>query len=311
MRRPNLFIIGAMKAGTSSLHAYLGEHPEIFMSEPKEPAFFEDAAERGKPKEGNGCWNDLGLYLKLFEPAGDRPIAGESTTDYTKLPKRTGVPKRIFAFNRDARLIYLMRDPVERTLSHYWWEVWTGEETRDIVTAITQEPFYRDVSNYAMQLEAYFEVFPREQVRVLTFEELIADPPDTLQGLFRWLGVDPSFRPANLNDQVNATPKELVQLRKNGVLHRLRHSSLWNAVGPCVPGWVRQVGRKLVERRVERSKVPVDEVAEFLRPIQREQTERLGRLLGREFPEWTRLHGGGCAGKATVRPGAGQAAASV
>jgi Sulfotransferase family len=116
MPKPNLFIIGAMKAGTSSLHSYLGAHPQIFMTEVKEPAFFEDPAHRKRPKEGIGYWNNLSHYLELFALTGDRPVVGESTTDYTKLPLKTGVARRIFDFNSDARLIYLMRDPIEPLL---------------------------------------------------------------------------------------------------------------------------------------------------------------------------------------------------
>jgi hypothetical protein len=290
MPRPNLFIIGAMKAGTSSLHAYLGTHPQIFMSEPKEPAFFEDPRERGRQKEGRGYWNDLDLYLQLFHAAGDRLIVGEATTDYTKLPRKTGVARRLFAFNPEARLIYLVRDPIDRTFSHYWWEVWNGEETRDIFTAITQDRFYRDVSDYAMQLEPYLDLFSREQIKVVTFEKLIASPLDTIQDLFRWLDVDASFQPPNLHSRVNDTPQELLQLRKKGLLHRVRQSRLGDTISDYLPRWVRLLGRKIIERRVDRSKVPVQAAAEFLRPIQMSQTARLSNLLGRGFPEWKRLH---------------------
>src|SRR5260370_32298000 len=118
MPKPNFFIIGAMKAGTSSLHSYLGNHPAVFMCTPKEPAFFQNH----RPEDPSRPYkHDLNAYLALFADAGDRPIVGESTTDYTKLPKWPGVTEWILAFNPDARFLYIMRDPIHRTLSHYWW----------------------------------------------------------------------------------------------------------------------------------------------------------------------------------------------
>ena len=117
-RRPNLFIIGAMKSGTSSLHAYLGTHPSVFMCEPKEPGYF---VEQLNLKRGRG-W-----YSKLFHGAEGASIRGESSTEYTKAPMYGGVPQRLAEFNPQAKIIYLMRDPIERSISHYWHMVrWHG-----------------------------------------------------------------------------------------------------------------------------------------------------------------------------------------
>jgi Sulfotransferase family len=292
MRKPNLFIIGAMKAGTTSLHSYLGAHPDIFMSPVKEPAFFVDPAEEGPDKAGKtGYWNDPSLYLQLFEEAGDQRFVGESTTDYTKLPKKTGVARRILDFSRDARFIYVVRDPIDRTLSHYWWEVQAGFETRDILTAIRDDPFYRQVSDYAMQLAPYLELAGRQRVKVVTFEALTVNPRKVLQDIFAWLGVDAQFVPPNVAEKLNVTPGEVTQLKSRGALQRLRYSRVWDVIGPWTPKALRRVGRSLVERRINRRSVRLDEVVEFLRPIQTEQAARLGELLGQDFPEWVYLRG--------------------
>lgn len=97
---PNLFIIGAMKSGTSSLHNYLSSHPDIFMSQVKEPMHFsrEDMWSKG---------NDD--YLGLFADAKNEKYLGESSTEYTKLPFRDGVAKRLYEFNPEAKLIYIAR----------------------------------------------------------------------------------------------------------------------------------------------------------------------------------------------------------
>jgi hypothetical protein len=205
---PNLFVIGAAKCATTSVHSYLARHPDIFMSYLKEPSYFADPEDKQFHKwafhEPEGVrlrWyrNDLESYLGLFAQAGDSKIVGESSTSYTDLPKTKGVAKRIHDFNPHARLLYLMRDPIERTISHYWWLVQCGSETRDMYSAIAAEdPYYREVSNYVMQLEPYYDLFDRTQIFCGTVEELMARPEKFLRTIFTWLDVDASFVPANL-----------------------------------------------------------------------------------------------------------------
>jgi hypothetical protein len=296
---PNLFIIGAAKCATSSLHSYLAEHPQVFMSPLKEPGYFAEPGDpnvRLRPFAGPGgvqmrpYRNDLESYLGLFAGAGDARVVGESSTGYTQLPKRDGVVKRIHEFNPCARLIYVMRDPVERTISHYWWHVQHESEERGIHEAITGDPYYRDVSHYALQLEPYLELFGSEKVLCLTVEELTARPEQVLRRVFSWLEVDDSFLPPNRKSKENVTPKVITRPKKS-VLGSLRNSRFWNTIQPFVPKRLRSLGRSLAETRIEPKAIDVTGVVEFLRPIQLPQTERLSRLLGREFPEWKTLYG--------------------
>ena len=119
---PNLFIIGAMKSGTTSLHEYLNEHPDIFMSNVKEPGYFAECM--------NYYPKDLAWYESLFKEAKGEMIIGESSTNYTKLPICTDVVNKIWEFNPDARFIYVMRDPIKRVISHYWHGVKYGDERK-------------------------------------------------------------------------------------------------------------------------------------------------------------------------------------
>jgi hypothetical protein len=287
MTKPNFFIIGAMKAGTSSLHSYLGSHPAVFMCTPKEPAYFQNEP----PIDPTRPYKyDLGAYLALFARAGDRPIIGESTTDYTKLPKWPRVAERILAFNPDARFLYIMRDPIQRTISHYWWNVWKEGETRDMLTAIKADPFYHQVSDYAMQLTPYLELAGFSRVKTIVYEDFVDDPVNVLQGIFNWLGVDPSFVPPNLHEKENVTPAEIQQV-KNRLIYKFRYSRLWNRIGRYTPGFVRKFGRMLVERRVSRTADISQEVLEYLRPIMREQLTKVTQLLGRPFPKWNCVSG--------------------
>ncbi len=293
--RPNLFIVGAMKSGSSTLHAHLAGHPEVFMSEPKEPCYFVDLDDLESPArevvESWGFWRSQASYLELFENAGDAKVLGESSTNYSKAPKMPGVPQRIVQFNAEARILYIMRDPVERSISHYWHAVGQRKERRDLVTALEREPHYREVSNYAFQLEPYLRLFGADRVRTLTFEALVNDPAAELRPIFDWLGVDPSVPLADAALHENATPEELERVRGEGRLDAFRESPLWNRLGPLVPGPMRRWGRALAAEKVDRTQDDTQRAAGILRPYQLKETAALARLLGRTFDEWTTLYG--------------------
>ena len=280
--RPNLFIIGAMKSGTSSLHSYLGSHPQIFMSTPKEPMFF------SRKSNGSGEEND---YLALFAPAGDASMIGESSTEYTKAPEFSGVPQRIHKFNPEARFIYIMRDPIERVISQYWHMVYYYGGKRDMLTAIRKDSRYINISNYAMQLEPYFKLFGKDKVYVMTFEELRKNTLICVQGVFRWLGVESSFVPPNINLKRHVTPRYLIQERGPRLLSILRHTNAWMVLKPFVPRQISFIGRRLLVKEIDRVSFSIDKVTDFLRPIQLKQTDVLSKMLDRDFPEWERLFG--------------------
>ncbi len=295
MRKPNLFVVGSMKAGTTSLARYLGTHPEIFMtSDPKEPTYFltrEQLLDVLPGVEKRGFWRGEEHYLKLFEAAGDRPVVGEASANYARLPRVSGVPQKIHAFNPDARILFILRDPVARTISHYWYMVRFFGERRDLLTAIREDPDYVETSDYAMQMRPYLSLFGRERVLTMTTEALAAEPHATMAGVYRWLGVNDAFRAPNLDERANETPDVVTQVRGSGALHRFRQSRLWNGLGPLVPASLRGFGRRFSEKPVERRSVDPAAARRHLRPIQRPQVEALEELLGRPFPEWTTLHG--------------------
>ena len=294
--KPNLFILGALQCGTTSLHAYLADHPAIFMSAVKEPTYFLDRAtlrEMWPEREESGFWRGEEYYLELFKDAAGYPVRGETGTNYTKLPRVPDVSRRIADFSPDARFIYIMRDPIKRTISHYWHDFRRGEEKRDILTAFRQEPHYREVSHYAMQLKPYLDLFGRDRVKALTLEALNADPEAALSGLFEWLGVDPAYVPPSLSTRKHVTPQKLRVARGSGALERFRRSGLWDRVGPKVPRWLRKTGRRLSQREVDREAVSTAQAVEYLRPLQRPEADALAKLLGRNFDEWTTLYGPG------------------
>jgi hypothetical protein len=280
--RPNLFLIGAMKSGSTSLHYYLSTHPQIFMCEPKEPFYFTKEINWSKGED----W-----YIKLFEHAYNAKIIGESSTAYAKRPKYSGVTKRIAEFNPKARFIYIMRDPIERTISHYWHSVrWHGEK-RDMLSAIKGESHFLDVSNYPMQLAPYFKIFGHQAVYSLTFEQLVDDPISVVSAIYSWLGVDPSFTPPNIRQKENITPARVEQIKGLGILHRFRYSKVWNRLHPLFPTFLINLGRYAAVKDVNRSSVRMNKVIDYLRPILIQNTEDLRIMLDRSFPEWSTLYG--------------------
>lgn len=293
--QPNLFLIGAMKSGTTTLHELLAQHPAVSMSEPKEPCYFvaSDQLKVLWPEMWRmGFWKDESSYLALFQNKPQARYFGESSTDYSKRPGVEGVVERIAAFNPDARFIYIMRDPIERTLSHYWHMVEHRGEMRPPLQAIRQDAHYTEVSHYAYQLQPYIERFGRDRVYALTFEEIKRDPQSVMRAVFDWLGVDSDFVPQSLTAARNVTPEGVRQRRAGmGVLNALRHSAIWNAVGHYCPPALRRYGVAMVERTIPRRDVDMTDVVAHLRPVQQAQTRELEAQLGRTFDEWKTLWG--------------------
>lgn len=295
--KPNLFIIGAMKSGTSSLHAHLNRHPEVFMSKPKEPCWFVDPEylRQSWPEMWQrGYWKDEAAYLALFAAVAGETIIGESSTDYSKRPGIDGVAAKIAAFNADARFIYIMRDPVRRSLSHYWHMVEHRGERRGMLDALQNEPIYRQVSHYAMQLAPYLDQFGAERVYTLSFEDYLTDPQASVRQIYAWLGLDadPVGIVSDDAERKNFTPDTVLQERGAGMLNRFRHSAVWSAMEGWVPAPLRRFGRGLAQRPLRRADATEEQQAiELLRPAQLAETDELRALLGRDFPEWITLYG--------------------
>lgn len=266
------------------------------MCNPKEPSFFVDQAQLRRiwPEMWDaGYWKSIENYLRLFQTAGNATILVESSTNYTKRPLVMGIPEKIRQFNSDARFIYIMRDPIERAISHYWHTVERHAERRSVLDAIKEEPQYRDVSYYAMQLTPFIEYFGRERISVLTFEELMSRPNETMKSLWKWLKVDCSVEATGVDQPENATPESVNMATWFGVPRRLRELRIVRSITPQLPYSIRQLGKigmRLATKQINRRDVETSKVVEFLRPIQLPQTQELAQLLGRDFLEWNTLY---------------------
>lgn len=276
-KKPNLFIIGAAKSGTTSLHYALAAHPEVFLSEPKEPGFF--------VPEVTYYPSDESWYLGLFERAGGARYRGESSTHYTKIPLYRGVPDRIAKFvDEEPRFIYLMRDPIDRAVSNYWHNLRKHQEHRGILEAFREVPEYLSVSDYVLQLEPYMERFDHSTIFTATFEELVAQPDAIVAAVLKWLGLEPAV--AELEKR-NARPREFTRVRGRGLLHRFAASPTWDRLSPLAPRWVKRMGRRLGYATGGPEQRALAEAVTELRPRMRDRVYELEGLLGRSFDEWT------------------------
>jgi hypothetical protein len=180
---PNLVVIGGLKCGTTSLHHYLDLHPAVEMSRPKELNFF--VAELN--------WSlDSDWYASHFRGGG--AIRGESSPHYTNRPRFEGVAERMRSTLADARLIYMVRNPIDRMLSHYLHNLGGGYDDRTLAEAFADpQSAYVNRSRYFFQLEPYLEAFGEERIEIVGREELKRDRRATMRRVFEFLGVDPSF----------------------------------------------------------------------------------------------------------------------
>lgn len=287
MALPTFFIIGAAKAGTTSLHYYLDLHPEIQMSAVKETHFFAGPAE-GRPYE-LGRVKTLEAYEALFDPA--IPVRGEASPSYASHPFRTGVPERIKELVPEAKFVYSVRDPVERSVSHYRHRVSVGGERRSLQEVLGEcsDPLQlREtcMSLYASQLERYLRLFPPERILVVDQAELLADREAVLRQIFSFLTVEPTFASSQFDAELLKTSeRRKYPVGYNHFVRRVVAPSLRRVPAPM---------RRSLRRRVEKRLFPplpepsLDKALRArLESLYGGEIERLRALTGKDFATWS------------------------
>ena len=284
-RLPTFIVIGAMKGGTTSLFHYLDEHPQVHMSPLKEVDFFVEESNWGRGFD----W-----YARQFDGAGPGATAiGEASTVYTKYPQYRGVPERIRTHLPDVRLIYVVRDPIERLRSHFQHRTLVGSERRPLAEALEADPTYIDTSRYGMQLERYLDHFPREQIHVMTSEDLRSRRAETLRDVFGFVGVDPSFVPPSIEQELYRTEEraqypsvawKVRKLAKRVVPHSKRAKELVDSLMPRLLG---RRGAPATPEGASRKTITIpDELTDTLRTIFAEDVAMLRRSMPADFDGW-------------------------
>lgn len=259
-RPPDFFLIGAPKAGTSALHAALAVHPHLFLSRVKEPKYYMcgDSPPPAYKGPGDAHSNQEWIwqrerYLDLFDRAPQGTLHGESTPFYLY---NRDARRRIAVDRPDAKLIAVLRDPVDRAYSN-WMHLWMDglEPQADIVEAVRREqqrvdagwaPFwhYSRLGMYGRQLADLFDHFPREQVLLLRYRELVDSPDQTLNRVFDFLGVEGAEIDTIAADNSRVFVRDGVRARTMGPMIRAGA-----AVGQFLPPQVwRAVSKPLISR---------------------------------------------------------------
>lgn len=290
-RLPDFLIIGAAKAGTTTLYSYLRHHPQIYMPEDKEPSFF----------SGNTWDRGLGWYLSLFAQARHDQICGEASTNYTRWPQTRDAAMRIAELIPDVRLIYLIRDPVDRAYSQYMHEHRVGLARPDRSYAMTFEEYYDGepmlfhMSDYLTQIRHLLGWFPRESLLILTFDELTRSPAATLRKVFHFLDVeDHSVAIGRLTIHENSSRVEGFEVLRSAVLEPLKRNPAVSRIYYALPRGVREAWKDRVVRSLARRGPGRRYLPPPMRPGTRRALierfapsfEELGQLVGADLSAW-------------------------
>jgi len=191
---PDFVVIGAMKAGTTSLYRYLQRHPELSLATPKEPNFFIEERTESQLDRYHACFDER------------KRLWGDVSPNYAKRHLFDGVPERIRRYAPQTRVIISVRDPVDRALSHYLHNRARGRETRSAEAALAApHNNYLLTSSYWHQLEPYVKTFGRERILVVEAEDLLSDANQVLGEVCSFLGVAPFRVPASQLRRYNAS----------------------------------------------------------------------------------------------------------
>ena len=295
---PNFLIIGAAKAGTTALHGYIKQHPQVYLSHTKETNFF---ALENQPLNFTGPGDDeavntfsvtsLEEYKAQYDGVTDEVALGEASPLYLYSER---APERIAHYVPDVKIIAILRHPAERAYASFLHLIRDDRESlRDFAQALREEDerveagyehiwHYRRLGFYYEQLERYYERFSAENIKVYLQEDLKHNADELFRDLFKFLGVDPTFKPdTSLKHNVSGVPK-------NQALHSFLAKPNWfkSTFKHLIPNTMRH---KLVTnvRQGNLAKPPLDpQVKAELIELYREDTLKLQDLIGRDLSSW-------------------------
>lgn len=290
---PNFLIIGAAKAGTTALHTYLNQHPQIYMTPQKETNFFALEGEKlnfqgpGDKETNHFSITTLSVYQAEFEGVTNELAIGESCPLYLYSPK---APERIRAYVPNVRLIAILRNPVERAYANFLHLVRDDREPyRDFARALEDEPrrieknwewfwHYLQIGYYGVQLQRYYKIFDRSQIKIYLYEDFRKNPLALLQDIFGFLNVDETF----VSD-IKIRPNKS-GMPKNQFFHQLltKPNPIKTALKPLFPPVLRQ--------KIQHSNLVKPEISSALRQqltdLYREDILKCQDSLQRDLSAW-------------------------
>ncbi|MBW4534663.1 MAG: sulfotransferase [Pleurocapsa minor HA4230-MV1] len=295
--KPNLFIVGQPKTGTTALHQFLGQHPEIYMSSIKEPHFFcadfHLESDRAYGKQRFYDFRSESAYLQLFSKAKNIKVAGESSTNY--LYSQVAAEK-IYNFNPDAKIIIVLREPAKFLYSlHSHYVKFTEENEPDFLTALALETkrkqeealsprvtspsylYYSQRVQYYQQVKRYCDRFKPEQIKVIIFEEFKSANERIFREILEFLGVEPNFTPEYSAINVNKEVK--FKAINNLINNPLAKSISKNLLSQEFNEFVRDnVVEKLLWHQAPKAKIPEEIKLQLMQQYQPE-VAKISELL--------------------------------
>ncbi len=308
---PNFFLVGAMKAGTTAVYDSLGVHPQVYCSPIKEPNFFSDDLDIGQftlsDARANSSFDadayvlgpmdrpvheayirDPASYSALFRMAGGKQAIGECSTSYLYSTAAAHNMRRAVPH---ARIVMILRNPVERAISQYYMECRIGTACEPFGSLLNQDlaaprklwgnsRLYVELGRYVEQVARYLDQFPREQVKIIVYDDLRADFHGVITDILTFLGVDPALQPPAVGSSNSARVPRAAHI--NYLLNRL---GVKNLINRTLPQPVIELGKRLYYCSPNDNGV-TEADRERLRALLADEVVALSQLLGRDLSSW-------------------------
>jgi len=292
--QPNLFIPGAAKSGTTSLHELLDLHPDICMSTTKEPVFWN--------KNNNTDFKKISKYNALFKNK-EAKIIGESTTSYMYFPDFISNVKENFSLA--PKFIFILRNPIDRCYSHYWYLVGRGQENRDFKTCLKEDKkrdftlygyipnYYYHFGRYGYWLQKFYENFEARNIKIITLEQLKVNPLKTINDCFAFLNLD---------------ELDAIHEIKANKTKKIKHPTLYHTVKKTLSGKYsstkilkyvlpkklrsrlknKLISNKLINKKEDLNYPELDlNQRRWIKSLYKEDVKLLKHLTGISFNEWS------------------------
>jgi hypothetical protein len=279
---PTFIVVGAQKSGTSTIYAAMREHPSVLAADWQEVHFFNSDRFYGK---------GLKAYARQFRAKKQFSCVGEVTPGYMISPD---VPARIARDIPGCKIVFCLRDPLERAYSAWRMQIWKGVELDDFSTAIRADEKYLDHSRYHFHISKYLEQFPREDILIMWFEDLKADSQGFLSDLFTFVGAPATEIPVPARENVGGAPRRRIITRILNSAYRARNYLQTTPFGPLVDNMiVDRAARRLRNAIVVRNRTSErsvagpspEDISYFVEQLQ-DDIDALSSLTGRDLSHW-------------------------
>lgn len=277
MKIINFIIIGAMKSGTTSLAKNLAEHPQICFCKKKEPMFFHQKK-----------WKDhIGEYHNLYNPKFGQ-ICGEASTTYTSLTEYPDTPYNLYQYNPNLKLIYIIRNPVDRIVSHYMHNVLNHGLKSPFENAIKEDSIYIDRSRYYFQISKYLQYFNRDQIMLIIFKDYIHNQRDVLKDVYKFLGLK-----IDINYHINSEPQNasINSIRMKDWARKLyKNKYIRSFLHILITRKLKEIIHKRLVFKIDKKPEISREIKEKILEMIKNDIIEIEKLTDRDLAEWKTIN---------------------